>query len=145
MTRSSGSCGAIPRGGYRPTTRPIGRRRSGRRCEGLLRAEEGRLAARPPAKSARKRKPARLRLLALPKQPQISKASVMLVRASDGRLRLELESTGSTAITPEVAWRRSIDLDLRRFGLCPPRAHHAERGDADAVGLSERPHWLTCW
>ena len=87
------------------------------RCEGVLRAEEARIAARPPAKSARKRKPARLRLLSLPKQPQISKASVMLARGADGRPRLELESTGSTAIAPEVAWQRPLELDLRRFKL----------------------------
>ena len=87
------------------------------RCEGLLRAEEGRIAARPATKSARKRKPARLRLLSLPKQTAISKASVMLARAEDGRPRLELESTGTTAIVPEVAWQRPAELDLRRFGL----------------------------
>ncbi|MFN8512496.1 MAG: hypothetical protein U0232_07770 [Thermomicrobiales bacterium] len=67
-------------------------------------------------KSARKRKPVRLRLLSLPKQTAISKASVMLVRAEDGRPQLELESTGTTSIVPEVAWQRPVELDLRRFG-----------------------------
>jgi hypothetical protein len=87
------------------------------RCDGVLRAEEERVASRPATKSGRKRKQVRLRLLSLPKQTAISKASVMLVRAADGRPRLELESTGTTAIVPEVAWQRPIDLDLRRFGL----------------------------
>lgn len=87
------------------------------RCEGVLSAEEARIAARPATKSARKRKPVRLRLLSLPKQTAISKASVMLVRSEDGRPRLELESTGTTSIVPEVAWQRPAALDLRRFGL----------------------------
>ena len=87
------------------------------RCESVLRAEEARIAARPATKSARKRKPARLRLLSLPKQTSISKASVMLVRAADGRPRLELDSTGTTAIVPEIAWQRPVEIDLRRFGL----------------------------
>jgi hypothetical protein len=87
------------------------------RCEEVLRAEEARIAARPATKSARKRKPARLRLLSLPKQTSISKASVMLVRAADGRPRLELESTGTTAIVPEIAWQRPVELDLRRFRI----------------------------
>lgn len=86
------------------------------RCEGVLRAEEARVVARPATKSARKRKPVRLRLLSLPKQTAISKASVMLVRAEDGRPQLELESTGTTSIVPEVAWQRPVELDLRRFG-----------------------------
>jgi hypothetical protein len=87
------------------------------RCEAILRAEEERLAAWAAAKPGRRRKPARLRLLALPNQPQIRKVSLMLARGDDGAPRLELEATGSEAILPAVAWQRPLDLDLARFGL----------------------------
>ena len=87
------------------------------RFEALLSAEEVRLAAWLAEKRGRRRKPARLRLMALPNQPHIQKASFMLARGADGRPELTVETTGSEVIVPEVHWRRPVDLDLERFGL----------------------------
>lgn len=61
----------------------------------------------------------RLRLSALPHQPQQRKASLMLARVnlSPQTPRLEIEWTASNKRLAEVAWRRPLALDLIRFHL----------------------------
>jgi hypothetical protein len=70
-------------------------------------------------KKGRRRQPPRFRLFHLPHQPQQSKVSLMLTAETvDGdRPRFDLEASASNFRLPEVLWKRSGDLDLRRFGL----------------------------
>jgi hypothetical protein len=54
-------------------------------------------------------------------QRQIRKASLMLERAPGdaNRVRLSIEYTGTNARLPLIAFCRSVDQDLARFGLAP--------------------------
>jgi hypothetical protein len=68
------------------------------------------------------RRPPCFRLFALPHQTSVAKRSVMFVaRKMDGsEPALELETTGWDYRLPEPAWKRPLEIDLRRFGLADP-------------------------
>ncbi len=59
----------------------------------------------------------RLRLLWFPHQTQQRKASLMLTWANKqmGMPALEIEWTASNKVLAETAWKRPLDLDLKRF------------------------------
>ena len=69
-------------------------------------------------RSASAKKAPRLRLFALPMQPQQSKTSLMLVAAGKSKTpTFDVEGNGSNLRLAELLWQRPVDLDIRRFGL----------------------------
>lgn len=81
--------------------------------------EEERLETWRAEKSGRPSKDAEMRLFILPRQRHSQRATLMLVRGKNGP-RLEIRWSGSNAVPHDHLWKRSVELDLIRFGLETP-------------------------